>query len=129
MPRWSSRRRQEVRVQSLEGESFSGSVTRTSWTLDPTTRTLRTEVDLPNAEGKLRPGMYAQITIILVEHEHACIVPASAVVSQEDRTWCFVVENGFALRKAVTLGIKSGAAVEILSGLRDDELVRPRWGC
>ena len=74
-----------MRVQSLEGESFSGRVTRTSGPLEPATRTLRTEVDLLNAEGKLRPGMYAQVTVVLVEHTHACIVPASAVLSQEDR--------------------------------------------
>jgi RND family efflux transporter MFP subunit len=112
-----------VHVQSLAGETFAGKVTRTSWTLEPTTRTLRTEVDLPNAEGKLRPGMYSQVTIILAEHENACIVPASAVVSQQDRTWCFVAEDGTAARKAVTLGIKSGGLVEIVAGLRGDELV------
>jgi RND family efflux transporter MFP subunit len=112
-----------VRVQSLAGERFPGKVTRTSWTLEPNTRTLRTEVDLPNADGKLRPGMYAQVTLTLVEHEDACVVPASTVVNHEDRTWCFVVEGNKAVRKPVTLGIKSAGAVEILSGLGGDERV------
>ena len=112
-----------VRVQSLEGESFSGRVTRTSWTLAPATRTLRTEVDLPNADGKLRPGMYAQVTIVLVEHENACVVPASAVVTEQDLSWCFVVEDGKAVRRVVTLGIKTGGVVEILAGLSNNELL------
>ena len=112
-----------VRVQSLPGEEFTGTVTRTSWALDPSTRTLRTEVDVPNAHARLRPGMYAQVTIDLAEKPEACTVNIGAVVSQENRLWCFIVENGKAVRKAVTLGLKSGNEVEIASGLTGDELV------
>ncbi|HEX4145229.1 MAG TPA: efflux RND transporter periplasmic adaptor subunit [Pirellulales bacterium] len=117
-----------VRVQSLAGESFTGGVTRTSWTLEPSTRTLHTEVDLPNADGKLRPGMYAQVTIVLVEHDDACTLPASAIVSQEDHAWCFVVEDSKAVRRAIALGIKAGGVVEIVSGLEGDELVVQEGG-
>jgi RND family efflux transporter MFP subunit len=112
-----------VRVQSLAGHDFPGKVTRTSWALEPTTRTLRTEVDVANAEGELRPGMYARVTIALAEKPDACVVPASAVISQENRAWCFVVEDDKAVRKTITLGIKSNAEVEIASGLSGDEWV------
>jgi HlyD family secretion protein len=112
-----------VRVQSLAGRDFSGTVMRTSWALDATTRTLHTEVDVPNEGGELRPGMYAQVTIDLAERENAVVVPAAAVVNQENRPWCFVVEDGKAVRKPVILGIKNGDEIEVASGLSGDEWV------
>lgn len=112
-----------VRVQSMPGDDFPGTVTRTAWALDPTTRTLRTEVDVPNPDGKLRPGMYAQVTIDLAEQPDALVVPATAVVVQEHRLWCFAVVDSKAIRKPVKLGLKSGAEVEIVSGLDGNELV------
>jgi len=54
-----------IRVQSLGGEEIEGQVTRTAWVLDPSSRTLRTEIDLPNPSGHLRPGMYATVRITL----------------------------------------------------------------
>ncbi len=112
-----------VRVQSLAGRDFAGSVARTSWALDPTTRSLHTEVDVPNAGGELRPGMYAQVTIDLAERENAVVVPGAAVVIQDNRPWCFVLEEGKAVRKPVVVGIKSADEVEIASGLSGDEWV------
>jgi RND family efflux transporter MFP subunit len=112
-----------VRVQSLAGREFPGSVTRTSWSLDAATRTLRTEVDVPNPDGSLRPGMYAQVTIDLAVAPNACVVPAAAVISRDDGTWCFVVEQGKAARKPVTLGLKAGGEVAIASGLSDGQSV------
>ena len=112
-----------VRVQSLSGRDFPGEITRTAWTLDPTSRTLHTEVDVPNASGELRPGMYAQVSIDLAEHAGALIVPAAAVVAQDNGAWCFVVEQDKAIRKPVTIGLKSGNEVEITSGLEENDLV------
>jgi HlyD family secretion protein len=112
-----------VRVQSLSGRDFPGEITRTAWALDPTSRTLHTEVDVPNPDGALRPGMYAQITIDLAEQPGALTVPAAAVVSQDNGTWCFVVDHGKASRKPVTIGLKSGGEVEIASGLDESDLV------
>src|SRR2546421_2943421 len=52
-----------VRVPSLGGTALTGEVARTAWALDPKTRTLRTEIDLPNRDGRLRPGMYTYATL------------------------------------------------------------------
>jgi RND family efflux transporter MFP subunit len=112
-----------VRVQSLSGRDFPGEIERTAWALDPTSRTLHTEVDVPNESGELRPGMYAQITIDLAEVHNAIVVPAAAVVTQDNATWCFVVKEGKANRKPVTVGLKSGNEVEITSGLDEHDMV------
>ena len=75
-------------------KDFEGKVTRTSWTLDAKNRTLRTEIDVPNPEGTLRPGLYAYATIIVEEHPDALSVPTSALVRQDSQTYCVAVVDG-----------------------------------
>lgn len=113
-----------VRVQSLPGTEFPGQVTRTSWALDPGTRTLHTEIDVPNSDKRLRPGMYALVTIELAEAPDALVIPANATLTDEQgRVSCFVVDEGKATRKPIELGLRAGDAVQVRSGLSGDELV------
>ena len=57
--------RATIRVQALGGQAFDGKVSRSSWALDPRARTLRAEVEVSDPESKLRPGMYANASIII----------------------------------------------------------------
>jgi multidrug efflux pump subunit AcrA (membrane-fusion protein) len=102
-----------VRSQSLPGQEFRGTVTRTSRSLNPSTRTLRTEVDLPNPKGKLLPGLYVDVTIT-VEHRNVWILPVSAVVIREDENFCYRLENGKAIRTPVQVGLRGDKLVEVL---------------
>ena len=97
----------QVRVQALWDREFSGCVVRSSWLLDNQTRTLRTEIDLSNSEGHLRPGMYATARLI-VEHPRALTVPSSAVFHQDDQDWVIQVVRGNAVRTPVKLGLRGG---------------------
>jgi RND family efflux transporter MFP subunit len=113
-----------IRVQSLAGTEFPGDVTRTAWTLDPGTRTLHTEIDVPNSDKQLRPGMYAQVTIELAEAPDALVIPASATLADnQGRATCFAVVDGKAARKPIQLGIRAGDEVQVLAGLEGDELL------
>src|SRR5262249_8505656 len=104
-----------VRVQGLQGKEFQGKVTRTAKALDPRSRTLRTEIDLPNP-GQLQSGMYVHVTIT-VEHPNVWTLPASAVVMQGEHTFCYRVENGQALRTPLKTSIRDGEWVEVLQKL------------
>ena len=112
-----------IRLQALAGRNFEGTVTRTSWTLDVKNRTLRTEIDVPNPKGRLRPGLYAYATIVVEEHPGALTVPTSAVVRQDSRTYCVAVASGKAILKPVTLGLEEAKSCEVVSGLQGDELI------
>lgn len=97
-----------IRVQALPGQNFAGRVARISWSLDPIARTLRAEVDVPNSDSLLRPGMYAYATLT-GEQPTALTLPRSAVVTEGDitsgyRTYCWQVEDGKVRRLAVELG-------------------------
>lgn len=112
-----------VRLQALNGRTVEGKVTRTSFALDPATRTLRVEIDLPNPDGTLRPGLYANATIVAEEHPDALTVPTTAIVREGNRTFCTVVAGGRASRRPVEVGLSDGTNAEILSGLKADDVV------
>jgi RND family efflux transporter MFP subunit len=102
-----------LRLQGAGGEVFQGKVTRNARSLDPQTRTLRTEIDLPNPAAKLLPGMYVQAAIV-VQHPNVWTLPASAVVTEGDRTYCYRVEGGKAVRTPLQVGLRGDGLVEVL---------------
>jgi HlyD family secretion protein len=108
-----------VRVQVLPGRVFTGQVARTSWSVDPATRTLRAEIDLPNSGGLLRPGLYAYVTLS-GDVTGRFTLPRSAVKTEGDVTrgyqsYCFQVEDGKVHRLPIELGAGDGTHVEALN--------------
>ncbi|MGD9856242.1 MAG: efflux RND transporter periplasmic adaptor subunit [Planctomycetaceae bacterium] len=112
-----------VRVQSLRDREFERKVTRTSWSLDASNRSLRTEIDIPNEEGLLRPGMFATVTILLEQREGVLALPITAIVREGREAFCYCAQSGKIERKPVTLGLRSGDEVEIISGVGDGDTV------
>jgi HlyD family secretion protein len=102
-----------IRVQTLNDREFVGRVAGTSWSLDPSQRTLRTEIDFPNPDGFLRPGMYCH-SLIDVVHDHAWEIPASAVLVRDEMTFCYEVRDGKTHRLPLRLGLRDGNQVEVL---------------
>src|SRR5262249_4125271 len=84
--------RARVRVRGLPGEEFEGQVTRSTWAVDPKARTLRTEIDVKNPGGRLRHDMFAR-AVLTVEHRDTWTLPATALLTQDEQTVCFRVEN------------------------------------
>ena len=115
--------RASIRLQAIPGRTFEGKVTRTAYALDPKSRTLRAEVDLPNPDGKLHPGLYAYASIVAEEHPDALTLPTSAVGRDGDKAFCFVVRDGLAARRPIEVGLVAGASTEVVSGLVGDEAV------
>jgi RND family efflux transporter MFP subunit len=112
-----------VRVQALGKREFQHEVTRDSWSLDETNRCLRAEIDLPNPDGALRPGMYATATIRLAEAADALVLPATAVLRDENGPYCMTVDKGIIKNCRLELGLRSGPEVAIASGIATDALV------
>jgi RND family efflux transporter MFP subunit len=102
---------------------FEGEVTRFASVLDPSTRTMKTEIDLPNAQGLLRPGMYGNVTLVLESHPAALTLPAATLVTEQGQHFVFVLKDNKAYKVKVTTGIDDGIRVEILSGLQGNEAI------
>ncbi len=110
---------------SGNGRMFEGKVVRTSDQIDTTTRTMYTEVDVPNSKYQLIPGMYATVRIPLHTVENAVTVPVQAVqASGQDSGTVLVVDGSHKIQKhEVKLGIETATDAEIVSGLGANELV------
>lgn len=112
-----------VQMDSLPGRSFEGTVTRFAGVLDPATRTMWTEVHLPNPSLTLRPGMYGQALLSLDTKPDAITIPADALRVDGETPFVYCVVDGVAKRFNVTTSLGDGTVVEVLDGLDGNENV------
>jgi membrane fusion protein, multidrug efflux system len=112
----------EVEVDAYPGEKFNGRIARVAPVLDPATRTAQMEVEIPNGDNKLKPGMYARINLTVEERKGTLVAPKNAVIDFENRrgVWMPNAENR-AKFVAVELGIDGGDNVEIIGGLKEGD--------
>jgi RND family efflux transporter MFP subunit len=112
-------------VPDLSGRKFVGTVTRTSNSLDPTTRTLLTEVQVTNTGGTLMPGMYTQVDLAVPRKDPPLVVQGDTLVVRSNGPQVAVVgPDGSVHYQLVTLGRDFGDKLEVLSGVREgDQLV------
>jgi RND family efflux transporter MFP subunit len=113
----------QVKVNAT-GHAFTGKIIRFSRALDTNTRTMLTEVDVPNRDLSLNPGMYAETTIQLQRKNDALILPAQAVVQNGDQSYVLIVDaTNHVEKRNVTLGVQTSNRVEITSGLQPGDNV------
>lgn len=113
----------QIKVSST-GHTFTGKIVRFTRALDPSTRTMLVEVDVPNPDLKLSPGMYAEDTFQLQHENDSLTLPLQAVVQSGTQPYVLVVDPTHHVeRRTVTLGIQTANRVEILSGVRQGEQV------
>lgn len=106
-----------IRVQAIAADPIQATVTRTSGTLLESNHSLRVEIDVPNPDGLLRPGMYAVVTIELDKVPECIVIPVTAVVRDGGNTFCCIVKDGTIERRPVELGLRAGPLVEVRNGL------------
>ena len=114
--------RVEVNVPSLH-RTFPGKVVRFSQQVQLSTRTMDTEVDVPNPDYILIPGMYAEVNLVLDQRPHALSVPVTAISSESSPTVMRVSADGTLEDCPVQVGMETANSVEIRSGLKEGDLV------
>ncbi len=112
-----------IRVAAWPEESFEGRIARIYPAVDEESGTGYVEADLPNADGRLKPGMYAEIRIEGTLYENRLAVPAGAIVVRDERTLVFRIRDGRAQWTYVTLGREADDWREITSGLAEGDTV------
>jgi HlyD family secretion protein len=105
-----------VRVPALANHEFTAQVTRTSWALNSTSRTLMAQIDLPNPKAKFVPGMYAYGSVF-IERPDVRALPVTAVTQIGNQTYCYLVVGGKAVRTPVQTGVSDGSWVEVTGKL------------
>lgn len=113
-----------VELIQFPGERFTGKIANISGAIDPATRTLMVEVQVPNADGRLYPGAYGQVHFTLPVDPRPMIIPASSLLFRKEGMQAGVVDStGHVQLKSVTIGRDFGTTVEIVSGLRSDDRI------
>jgi len=105
------------------GKKFTGKIARFAHSVDVSTRTMTTEVDVDNSDGLLFPGIYASVNIPLDKKPDALSVPLSAVFGDSNPAVYVVGSNNKVEQRAVKTGIQTANAVEIISGLNEGDRV------
>jgi RND family efflux transporter MFP subunit len=117
-----------IHVPEIPDRSFPGKVTRIATALQPGSRTLLTEIDVPNPDGALNPGIYCTVELSIPRKTPTMIIPADAVVFDQNGLHVAVVENGTAHLQAIKIARDFGTEVEVHEGVRpgDQVILNPR---
>jgi len=107
----------KLKVAELGARDFAGTVTRFSYALDPGTRTMLAEIELPNEKAELRPGMFGAVSIGVEKKADALLVPFAAVLTEKSGSSVFKENNGVAKKTPVKLGFVDATSAEILEGV------------
>lgn len=113
----------ELTTDAYPGEAFRGTVYVVDPRVDMTTRSVQVRARIPNVERRLRPGMFAQVTLHLGQQERAMMIPEEAVSPTKDQTFVYRVQEGTAYRTPVQLGTRTRGSVQILSGLQEQDVI------
>jgi RND family efflux transporter MFP subunit len=119
-----------VRVPEIPGRTFSGKVTRTANALQPGTRTLLTEIEIPNPDGALTPGTYVTVELHIPRKTPSVLVPADAIIFNRDGLQVAVIEDGTARIRKISVARDLGTQVEIRDGVKqgDQVILNPSVG-
>jgi len=112
-----------VSVAAASDIPFTGQVVTVSPVADPMTASFSVEIALDNSEGLLRPGMFAEAFFVRDESENTIVVPRSAVMIQDGVTVVYIAVGENAVRREVTVGIDSGAEIEITEGVEVGDML------
>ena len=108
-----------VKPSGFDGKAFIGKVTRFSLRLDPETRNMRTEIDLPNSTEQLYPGMYAEVSLEMNRHPDALTLPSAAIGSDGDGNFVYAVTDNRIIRLPVKIGLSDNGRIEVTGGLSE----------
>src|SRR4029079_16599319 len=112
-----------VRVPELPDRGFPGTVTRMADALDPLTRTLLTEIDVPNPDGALPSGVYCSVELHIPRRTPSLLVSADAIIFDAQGVRVAAIENGVVHMRKVTIARDFGTRVEVSDGLKDGDQV------
>jgi RND family efflux transporter MFP subunit len=111
-------------VDAYPGVVFEARATRIVHALDPRTRTLGVEMEIPNPKGLLKPGMYARLELVIDHHPGAVLVESEGIFNEGEQSVVFVVDEGGVVgRRPIAVGATEGTLVEVTKGLTGDERV------
>jgi len=114
----------DVKVDAFPDETFTGRIAHVAPVLDPSTRTAQIEIEIDNAESRLKPGMYANVQFTTAKREKTLVVPTRAIVDLNGSRGVFLpLDDNTAKFKPVSVGMIDGELAEVAAGLTDGDRI------
>jgi membrane fusion protein, multidrug efflux system len=112
-----------LEVDAYPGEVFPGKVYAIDPKLAEDTRSIGVRARVPNEQGRLRPGLFARVRLVVAERDDAILVPEQSIVPQGSKLFVYVIEDGKAAIRPVQVGLRQSGKVEIISGVQPGDIV------
>ena len=113
----------EIRVDAMPDEVFVARIDRISPTIDMRNGTFRATAYVDNQDGNLAPGMFGRFDIAYEKRSDALTIPAAAIIEEDNEVVVYVVADGEAVRRPVTIGIRDDGLVEVLAGVDESDQI------
>ena len=113
----------KITVDAMPEQNFVATIARISPTIDARNGTFRATAYINNDDGMLAPGMFGRVEIAYEKHSDALMIPAEAVLDEDNVSVVYVVDNGEAVRRPIKTGIEEDGNIEVLSGLEGNEQI------
>jgi RND family efflux transporter MFP subunit len=113
----------KIRSESYPGRVFEGRMEKINATVDLSTRTLQAEIWIPNPDHSLKPGMFSNVEVVLLEKPQALVIPREAILEAGSEMSVFLVEGKQAVRRPIAIGYEQDRMVEVLKGLNEGDQV------
>jgi membrane fusion protein (multidrug efflux system) len=113
----------DVSTEILKGEAFTGAVTLINPRVDVQTGTIKVTVEVYDDTLRLRPGMFVEVRIATGAKENVLVIPRKAILYKTGKTYVFVLKDGLAGQREVTLGLTEEDQAEVLSGLTEGDVI------
>jgi len=113
----------EVIIDATPGRTFTGEVYAVDSTVDPKSRSLLVRARVPNRDGIMRPGMFAQIHLVTEERPDSLMIPEEALLTRGQDKFVYKVVDGVIAESPVTTGLRQRGLVEVLEGLSPGDTV------
>ncbi len=112
-----------VATEILRGEAFRGAVTLINPRVDVQTGTIKVTVEVYDDTLRLKPGMFVEVRIATGAKDNVLVIPRKAILFKTGKTYAFVLDNGLARQREVTLGLTEEDEAEVMSGLAEGDVI------
>ncbi|MBN2108996.1 MAG: efflux RND transporter periplasmic adaptor subunit [Deltaproteobacteria bacterium] len=113
----------EVKLDAYPDATFTGSIAVVNPLVEPAQRTFRIKILISNPDSKLTAGMFARIRIALDRRDNVLVIPARDILERPDGHFIFVVKDGAAEQRQISLGARDNQTAEVTAGLKEGEIV------
>lgn len=112
-----------ISIDAYPDETFTGRIATVNPLVEPDQRTFRIKIIIPNSERKLTAGMFARVRIAHNRKDNVLVIPGNEILERPDGHFIFVVRDGIAEQRGITLGDREDDRAEVTAGLTEGELV------